>query len=168
MRVILGGASLLGLVVAAWLSIQHPASSDVGQPPLRALRRVDGTPAGLQDVPGRPMVINLWASWCAPCLREMPLLAEFAAQRGDVEVLFVNSGETPAKVQAYLAREKLGPIRVLLDPELQIARHYGGKGLPITLFLRPDGRLSVMVTGEITRGLLERNATLIASPRAAP
>lgn len=108
--------------------------------------------------PGWPRIINLFAAWCTPRVTEMPQLAEFAAGRDDIPFLFVNSHETGAKVQAFLARMKLGPMPIALDPDRRMAGHYRSVGLPITLFLKRDGSLSSMVTGEMTRDLLERSS----------
>lgn len=84
----------------------------------------------------------------------MPLLAEVAASRDDVAFLFVNQGEGSETIRAYLAKENLKLDRVLLDQSMQIPRHYGSMGLPITLFLRADGTLASMHMGEISREAL--------------
>lgn len=121
-------------------------------PEQAALARLDGTPVSPADWKGRPKVVNLWATWCPPCRRETPMMAEVAAA-SDVEILFVNQGESAATIRAYLAREGI-LIRPLLDPERAMMRGFGAFGLPTTLFLDAEGRLLFAHMGEISRAQL--------------
>jgi thiol-disulfide isomerase/thioredoxin len=115
---------------------------------------LDGDFRSIRDFEGRPVVVNLWASWCPPCRREMPLLAQTAAAQPDVAFLFVNQGESSETIRRYLARDRLELGHVLLDPAMAVSRHYAAQGLPVTLFLRPDGTLASLHTGEISREAL--------------
>jgi thiol-disulfide isomerase/thioredoxin len=119
----------------------------------------------LGDFAGKPIVVNLWASWCPPCRREMPLLAETAAARKDVTFLFVNQGESPQTIRSYLARENLTLSPVLLDQAMQLPRHYSAPGMPTTLFLRADGTLASIHMGEISPELLSAKIDRITAPR---
>lgn len=103
---------------------------------------------------GKPMVINLWASWCPPCRREMPMMADVAATNEEAAFLFVNQGENEGTVQAYLEREGLTLDPVLLDGLARFSRHYTTPGLPATLFIGADGRLRSVHMGEISREAL--------------
>jgi thiol-disulfide isomerase/thioredoxin len=117
-------------------------SGDLQTPlPTTTFERLDGRRAVLGQTDGKPIVINLWASWCPPCRREMPLLAKVAARRDDVAFLFVNQGEDKAKINSYLASSGLSLSDVLLDPLGEAARHYQTPGLPSTLFVGTDGKL---------------------------
>ena len=89
---------------------------------------------------GRPVVVNLWASWCGPCRQEMPLLAAAQQREGDVGFLFVNQGESASTVRAYLAGERLPLREVLLDPESKLGPAVGSRGLPTTLFYDRRGQ----------------------------
>ncbi|HQS47767.1 MAG: thiol:disulfide interchange protein [Rhizobiales bacterium 24-66-13] len=151
----LAAAAAFGLSLVIWVGVTQLTSATLGQPaPTVTLHQMDGPPIAVSDVAGKPAVINLWASWCPPCRREMPLLAEVAASRDDVVFLFINQGEGADTIRSYLAKENLKIDRVLLDPSMQIPRHYGSMGLPITLFLRADGTLASMHMGEISREAL--------------
>ena len=85
-------------------------------------------------------MVNLWASWCAPCRAEMPLLAAAQQRERDVRFVFVNQGETAAAVQAYLQREGLALEGVWLDPTSALGPAVGSRGLPTTLFYDARGR----------------------------
>ncbi|MET3662543.1 TlpA disulfide reductase family protein [Aquamicrobium ahrensii] len=103
---------------------------------------------------GKPMVVNLWASWCPPCRREMPMMADVAAASEDAAFLFVNQGENEGAVRSYLEREGLSLDPVLLDGLSRFSRHYTTPGLPATLFVGADGRLRAVHMGEISREAL--------------
>ena len=72
-------------------------------PPL-TLSSLEGRPVSLVDFAGKPTVVNLWASWCPPCRREMPALQQAQAANPDVNIVFVNQGEEPGVIAAYLDR----------------------------------------------------------------
>jgi thiol-disulfide isomerase/thioredoxin len=89
---------------------------------------------------GQPAVVNLWASWCAPCRAEMPVLAAAQQRERDIRFLFVNQGESVAAVLGYLQRERFELQGVWLDPDSALGRAVGSKGLPTTLFFDAAGR----------------------------
>ena len=103
----------------------------------------------------RPAVVNLWASWCPPCRREMPRLARAASRHPGVAFAFVNQGERRDRIAAFSERFDLAPDRVFLDPKREVARHFGTVGLPATLFFDRSGRLVSAHVGEISRAALE-------------
>ena len=105
------------------------------------LTALDGKTRSLSAMSGKPMVVNLWATWCPPCRREMPVLARAQAQRGDVTFAFVNQGETGQAIRDYLGEEKLQLRNVLLDPFSSVSQEAGSIGLPTTLFFDAEGRL---------------------------
>lgn len=90
---------------------------------------------------GRPLLVNLWASWCGPCRAEMPLLAAAAQRERGIGFLFVNQGESAEVVRAYLQRQGLQLPEVLLDAQSRLGPMVGSSGLPTTLFYDAQGRL---------------------------
>jgi thiol-disulfide isomerase/thioredoxin len=108
--------------------------------PALQLQALDGLPVRLQP-DGRPTVINIWATWCAPCRDEMPILARAQQQHADIRFVFVNHGETAATVQRWLSRQPYVLGNVMLDPEQAVAAAAGTTGLPTTLFLDARGRM---------------------------
>ena len=101
------------------------------------------------------MVINLWATWCPPCPRDMPMMAEVAGSTDEADFVFANQGESRDAVDRYLAENGMALDHVLLDSFGELARHYGAPGLPATLFVGADGVLSHAHLGEISRETLQ-------------
>jgi thiol-disulfide isomerase/thioredoxin len=134
-------------------------------PPL-VLQDLQGAPVELAALAqGRPTVINLWASWCAPCRVEMPMLAAAQQRERGVRFLFVNQGETAAAAQRYLAAQAFALEHVLLDRASQLGPAVGSTGLPTTLFYDRQGRLVERHFGIISAAALDsRLRVLRASP----
>ena len=93
-----------------------------------------------QAARGWPVVVNLWATWCAPCRVEMPMLAAAQQREAAVGFLFVNQGESSAAIHTYLRQEGLPLREVLLDKESQLGAAIGSRGIPVTLFYDAQGR----------------------------
>jgi thiol-disulfide isomerase/thioredoxin len=145
---------------AAGFALWAAASSALGvhdKPPLPALTlaTADGQKTELLARDGRPTVINLWASWCAPCRAEMPHLAEAQARHPDVRFVFVNHGEPPERVRAWLAQQPYRLINVLFDERQQLGPAMGTSGLPTTVFVDAQGQVVKRHTGPLSRASLE-------------
>ncbi len=136
-RALLGGglAALFTVLVLAPLRPTAAPAPDV------TLYDLGGDPVPLREAAGgRVTLINLWASWCPPCRREMPVLEQGQRDYPAVRFLYANQGEGADAVRRYLSTEGLRLERVLLDPHRDLGRALGG-GLPTTLLLDADGRL---------------------------
>jgi len=83
---------------------------------------------------GQPRVINLWATWCPPCVREMPVLQEAQENFPDVAFIFVNQGEGAGTIEAFLQEQSLTLDNSIRDVAGELARAVGSHGLPTTLF----------------------------------
>ncbi|PSJ58944.1 TlpA disulfide reductase family protein [Pseudaminobacter soli (ex Li et al. 2025)] len=135
----------------AMLVIQLTAGVPPTPLPSGTYHALDGSAVAPASLTGKPMVVNLWASWCPPCRREMPMMADIAAANDKAFFLFVNQGEEEATVRSYIEAEGLALGPVLLDGLGRFSRHYTTPGLPATLFVGADGRLRSIHMGEISR-----------------
>lgn len=105
------------------------------------------------DYAGRPLFLNFWASWCAPCVRELPAFAEFVASHDDQEqgpaLLTINLGETAAEISGFLQEIGLRNLPVALDINQVVKRDYGVQNLPTTYVIDGDGMVRHMKLGEM-------------------
>ncbi|MDR6846914.1 TlpA disulfide reductase family protein [Sphingomonas sp. BE137] len=113
-----------------------------------------GQSMALQDLAGRPFVINLWATWCPPCRREMPMLAQVAAASPKVPILLVNQGEDMPAVRAFLTKQKLPDANILLDRTGAFGTAINSPALPTTIFVDGTGKIRRVHAGEISRATL--------------
>jgi len=148
-----GAACVIGLI--GWGGILAATQTASATPlPSQNLARLEGGITNLAGLDGKPMVINLWASWCPPCVREMPLMSQAAAANPDITFAFVNQGDDAAKIAAFLDEQGLTLPNVLIDPSWQTMQHYEELGLPTTLFVSVDGVVSYSFAGEVSPELL--------------
>jgi cytochrome c biogenesis protein CcmG/thiol:disulfide interchange protein DsbE len=116
-----------------------PAAPKVGSPAREfELESLSGKTVSLQDLRGKPVVLNYWATWCIPCEAEMPLLQESFERYPGMEVLGINFAEHPADVQAFVDKQAL-TFEILLDPRAIIQSLYRVRGYPTTYFVDGEG-----------------------------
>jgi len=97
----------------------------------------------LSEFRGRYVLLNLWATWCNPCVRELPALAGLqAALPGNrLTVLAVNVGRADAaQTAAFLARHRAGRLGIYLDSDIALMRAFGAYGLPFSVLIDSQGR----------------------------
>lgn len=154
-----------GFAAAALTVLVASQLQATSHPPLSAatLHRLDGSPTTLAALAGKPMVINLWATWCPPCRAEMPMLVQASHAMPGVRFVFVDQGESGEAVQAFLERERLSPQYTLLDADNVLSRDYRALGYPTTLFVDADGRLRDTQVGPLSRATLESHLLRITS-----
>ena len=120
-------------------------------PTLSAVR-ADGSALALPD--GQATVLNLWASWCPPCRREMPVLADAAARHPQIRFVLLNQGED-ADVAAAALREMGIPLDLgAWDPDARASDILEARGYPVTLIIDADGRVLRRHLGEVSRASL--------------
>ncbi|MFY0992134.1 redoxin family protein [Halomonas sp. C05BenzN] len=151
MALVVGGASLwLVLVTLAPLGGDMP----LRELPDITLENLEGEPVELRSLLGERVVVNLWATWCPPCLREMPLLAE-ADTRDGVSVVVANQGEDLMQVVRYLDEQGLAFRYPLLDPSQELMVRMESPGLPTTVLFDAEGRAVERHVGELSRAQLD-------------
>ncbi|MEO6033159.1 MAG: TlpA disulfide reductase family protein [Burkholderiaceae bacterium] len=129
-------------------------SRDAVALPQLSLPSLQGPAVAMAGFVGKPTVVNLWASWCPPCRREMPVLRQAQAENPALNFVFVNQGETQQIIQSYLDQHRLVLKNVLVDARLQVGSALGQRALPTTLFFDARGQLVSTRIGELSQATL--------------
>lgn len=120
------------------------------------LPNLEGEPVALSSLRGKPVVINFWATWCAPCKEEMPLLESTSQQLGDqVVFLGVDYAEGKDVVQSFVSELGL-TFPILLDSDGAVADRYFVRNYPTTLFVDAEGVVRAQRVGLLDEDLLEK------------
>ena len=110
----------------------------------------DGASHHLTDFKGRGMVVNMWATWCAPCVAEMPSLQTLskALAPKDIAVLPLSSDRGGADaVQSWYHAHDITALPVLLDPKGALARAFNARGIPTTVIINTSGKVVARLEG---------------------
>ncbi len=153
----LAGMVVLGAVAGVWS--RHRAASASGPDPaaLRlfamSLPDADGAPRALKAWQGKLLIVNFWATWCVPCVEEMPELQQFVDQVGSDHVALIGVGVDDAdRVRDFRSQHKLRfPLLVAGFDGMQLAQTLGDSDavLPYTALISPDGRVLEQHAGRV-------------------
>lgn len=127
--------------VAADAGIKGVHRENAGKPaPVATFNDPDGKPVRIADFAGKPVLVNLWATWCAPCVKELPTLDELA--RRGVEVIAVSQDDGPhASVVAFLQGHQIGTLEPYQDPKMALSGALGPDTvLPTSILIGADGK----------------------------
>ena len=152
--------AVMGLALAGGLStfIYHQGS----QLPTAELVDMQDNRGALTDYfDGRPLVVNLWASWCPPCVREMPMLEAAEQTHQDVRFVFINQREHVDLVSQFLIEHSLELETVLRDHNGDFSAAVGAHVMPTTLFFNADATLMKRYYGEVNETILQQGLELI-------
>lgn len=159
-------AKLIAVLYTAMLLGANPAAADVA-----ALREGDMKKLALHETPvdlpeavfldeadaehpladwrGKWVVLNFWATWCAPCREEMPMLDNLQAAMPELAVLPVATGRNAVEgIERFYAEAGVKSLPILRDPKSDLARSVGVMALPVTLILNPQGQEVARLIGD--------------------
>jgi thiol-disulfide isomerase/thioredoxin len=157
-------AALMFLLVAPALGAADESDSDIpdrtklgefvpsAQPfpaPEVSLADPTGQTVGLSALRGKPVLVNLWATWCEPCLREMPSLERLQSRFGErIAVLAVSEDRGGNKsVEPFIAKLGLKSVKIYIDPKSEVGHAFGARGLPTSFLIDREGKVLGRVEG---------------------
>jgi thiol-disulfide isomerase/thioredoxin len=162
-RIILGaGCTVLATGLACKLAWTDDAAPHVAMRPLSEIERqtppaalpalrfatLDGTAKTLADFHGKPVLLNFWATWCGPCVAELPELDRLAATDPSLSVIAVSTDRGGAGVvKPFLAAHGVTHATILLDHDSDAVHTLGVAGFPTTLLIDADGKLRGKLEG---------------------
>jgi thiol-disulfide isomerase/thioredoxin len=121
----------------------------------------DGRSHTLAEYRGRPVALHFWATWCGPCVRELPLISRLGAPGSqDLVVLAVNCAETDREVSSFLRAQKLS-LNLVMDRESRISRLYGIYAIPQTFMIDREGLIRSVRVGAYTQRELNRDISAL-------
>jgi len=161
------------LVIGVWKLRHHGALSHAGNDALGgapnvphsiapdfSLQDLDGQPLALGSYRGKVVLLDFWATWCAPCRTEIPHFVAMQDKYGQkgLQVIGISMDDGPKPVREFYHEYKMNyPVAVGTE---QVAEAYGGVfGLPITFLIGRDGRIAAKYTGAVDMGGLEQAVT---------
>lgn len=145
------GLSLLALSAALAQSFSASSRTMPDEVPLFTLADYRGNKVSLADLRGKVVLINFWATWCPPCVAEMPTLQALSESFSDrpFAVLAINMAEDREAIEAFLAHTKMRlDFPLLVDPGGTVASDYNVLQLPATLLVDRDGMFAFGGIGE--------------------
>jgi thiol-disulfide isomerase/thioredoxin len=109
----------------------------------------DDAPRSLAEFRGKWVVLNFWATWCAPCRHEMPSLDRLQAAMPEIAVVPVATGRNSVTgIERFFEEEAIANLPILRDPSSKLARSMHVLGLPVTVILNPDGQEVARLVGD--------------------
>jgi thiol-disulfide isomerase/thioredoxin len=146
----------------------QPASADAATPALK-VATTDGRQYDLAEHRGKWVVVNFWATWCKPCLKEMPELSALDTMREHIEVVGLAYEEIEsADMQAFLEKHPVAYPIAIVDTYSPPADFDTPRGLPMTYLIGPNGRIADKFLGPVTAHDIESAIAKAGGPQAAP
>ena len=142
-------ALVLGLITGAAVQAQTPGEVAVGSVLREAtMRGLNGPDQKLSSFHGKPLIINVWASWCPPCIQEMGSLERLAwSELGlQITVIGISTDDHPAAAKAFLTKSN-ATLNHYIDRQLELENMLGANRLPLTLLVDAKGRVLSKIVG---------------------
>ncbi|KRE85309.1 hypothetical protein ASG75_06850 [Rhodanobacter sp. Soil772] len=143
-------------VLAVAFAFAMPVQAAMPERPTLHVATLDGKTFDLAAQRGKWVIVNYWATWCVPCIKEMPDISRFvAAHKNVVAIGLAYEDSEPADIKAFLAKHPVVyPIaQVTLDQPLKDFDE--PRGLPTTYLISPDGKVAKHIVGPVTEASLE-------------
>jgi thiol-disulfide isomerase/thioredoxin len=117
--------------------------------PAISLADTSGHSVELSELQGKLVIVNLWATWCGPCLREMPSLERLQSRLGErVAVLAISEDRGGNKsVEPFIAKLGLKSVKIYIDPKSEVGHAFGVRGLPTSFLIDREGKVLGRVEG---------------------
>lgn len=158
-------ALLVALVTAPLAGIAAPANPAAGRPAL-VVETLNGATFDLAAERGKWVIVNFWATWCAPCIEEMPAISRFVAAHPNVSAIGMAWEDTPRdKLLAFVRKHPVGYPLAQVDLQHPPADFAAPLGLPTTFLIAPDGRIAQHFIGPVDGAML---AKAIATHKQTP
>lgn len=160
---LIGVAGLLALLVYSLVGGERPLDEGVPAPPVEGLRRLDGSLGSLQLAQGRPIVVNIWATWCPPCLQELPMFATAAKSYGSA-VGFYGLAVDSNRDQMKQLVARMGITYDVAEIDGATSHAWNATALPSTYIVDGRGRIRWSVRGAIDRETLDEHLAPLLAP----
>lgn len=145
---------------------QSQPASTAGRPALR-IATIDGKTFDLADQRGKWAIVNFWATWCGPCLKEMPELSALDAMREHIVVVgLAYEDNTPEAMAAFMKQHPVVYPIALVDVYDPPKDFETPRGLPKTYLIAPDGKVAKQYTGPVSARMIEEDIAKAGGPKA--
>ena len=148
---------------------ETPAERTTAEFPTLKMKAVDGSDYDLAAHRGKWVVVNFWATWCAPCRKEMPELSALDAMRQHVEVIGLAYEDIdPAELRAFLEKHPVVYPIAIVDVYNPPADFTTPRGLPMTYLIAPDGKVARQFLGPVSASEIEGAIAAAGGPAVEP
>ncbi len=103
----------------------------------------------LEDYKGKPVILHFWATWCGPCVMELPKYDEFASNETVHHIAVASENQTPQSIAAFYKQKSIKNLSIAIDPKMVLSQVMQVRGLPTTVFINKDGQEVGRVSGPI-------------------
>lgn len=143
-------ALIAGVLAAVYVLFRPVSPAQAGTAPNFTLATTTGARVMLSNYRGHPMLLNFFATWCAPCREELPLIARARRAHPDLVTLLIDERETASQVHSFL-HDLHVPLPALLDTNGNVAARYSITGQPVSVWIAASGRIRAVSRGPLDR-----------------